>query len=121
MELSYRQTIDTAQKTVLTFLDEYRSYFEMYRVRGWIWSVFAPFMLFVPIYLWIAAFDHFSFTSVIQFGLSLTLLTIWICLPAIFLYINSNRHMIAKIWLWTWMVLIILSIVLWSRLMSGLS
>ncbi|WLD92513.1 hypothetical protein [Alkalihalobacillus sp. AL-G] len=119
MELSYQRTINYAQRSLSTFFNEYRVFFEIYRIRGWVWSVFTPFIIFVPVYLWYAAFDHFSFASIIQFGLSVVLLLTWICLPAIFLYLNSDRHIIAKIWFWAWTGLMLVSIVLWGMWLNG--
>ncbi|WP_257351235.1 hypothetical protein [Pseudalkalibacillus decolorationis] len=114
MELSYKRSVDFTKRNVTDFIADNQEYFEMYRVRAWICSVFTPFIAFVPVYLWIAAFDEFSGASVIQFVISIVLFLTWTCIPGAFLYVNSKHHIVAKIWLWVWPGLMVTAIVLWA-------
>ncbi|MGP4078404.1 hypothetical protein ACTWQL_00695 [Pseudalkalibacillus sp. R45] len=115
MELSNKVTVSFTQiwSDIQRFLANNRKYFEVYRVRAWIWSVFVPIILFVPTYLLLAAFDQFNFTSIVQFFLSLFLFITWIVAPGMFLYVNRGCNTISKIWFWTWLGLDLAFIIVW--------
>lgn len=90
-----------------------RRYYEMYNRRAIIWSIFTPFIMAVPGYLFLASFDHFNFTSIIQFILGLFLYVAWIAFPGIFLYVNASRNKWLKIWFWFWLGLSLVSPFVW--------
>ncbi|WP_408007344.1 hypothetical protein ACJROX_22030 [Pseudalkalibacillus sp. A8] len=120
MELSSKVSVSFSdiRSDTKKYLETNRKYFEMYRTRAWIWSVFVPFILFVPTYLLITAFDQFNFTSIFQFFLGLFLFVIWIVTPGMFLYVNKDRNTVSRVWFWAWLGLNLGFIVFWIVLFT---
>ncbi|MCF6408918.1 hypothetical protein [Pseudalkalibacillus salsuginis] len=120
MELSSKipAPFSSIQSDTRKYLEENRTYFEMYRVRAWIWSIFVPFIQFVPTYLLIVAFDQFNFTSIVQFLLGIFLFVIWMVIPGMFLHVNKDRNTYSRVWYWSWFVLNLGFVVFWIVLLT---
>jgi hypothetical protein len=95
------------------YYEENAYIFNLYKVRGWILSGFAPVLLFFPMLLLYSAFENLSVLTPIYLLIFVLLLIPWLVVPALFMFYNPKHKKGIKIAAYSWSGIMIVAIVNW--------
>jgi hypothetical protein len=98
---------------VQKYYDENGYLFNLYRVRGWILSGFAPVLLIFPMLILYVSFVDLSLLTPIYLLIFGLLLIPWAIIPALFMFYNPNRNIGIKVVSFIWIGLMLTAAINW--------